>query len=199
LPVIFGRHILMTGNASSDLEVLERTRAGDPAALQIILDRYWASVARYAMTLLGDSDEAEDAAQECFVRLWERRESWALEGSLRGLLFRIVRNLAFDKRRRNRARERATRAAPAHPPPHTPEQHTETTELRLILERAIGALPQRRREVFVLVRCDGLSHREVAQLLGLSPQTVANHLSLALSDLREALASTAQGEAPWTS
>jgi RNA polymerase sigma-70 factor (ECF subfamily) len=186
----------MIGDAS-DLELLERTRAGDPAALGAILDRYWAPVARYAATLLEDDDEAEDAAQECFVRLWEHRESWTPEGSLRGLLFQIVRNLAFDERRRARARARAAYTAPETSPPRTPEQDAETAELRVLLARAIRALPERRREVFVLVRCHGLSHREVARLLGLSPQTVANHLSLALSDLREALATTRGRPGDW--
>jgi len=177
----------MNGDAS-DLELLEGTRAGDPAALRAILDRFWSPVVRYAAMLLEDDDAAQDAAQECFVRLWEHRESWVLEGSLRALLFRIVRNLAFDERRRARARARAARAAPEGPPPRTPEQDAESAALRVLLERAMRALPERRREVFVLVRCHGLSHREVAKLLGLSPQTVANHLSLALSDLRDALA-----------
>lgn len=190
---MFGGMASASGEAS-DVALLERTRAGDPAALRGILERHWAPVVRYAATLLGDGDEAEDAAQECFVRLWEHRESWALEGSLRGLLFRIVRNLAFDERRRSRARVRAAQAAPALPSPRTPEQHAEIGELRVLLERAIGALPERRREVFVLVRCHGLPHREVAELLGLSPQTVANHLSLALADLRDALA--AAGDVP---
>jgi len=178
----------MTADAP-DLELLERTRAGDPAAFEAILGRYWGPVARYATALLIDGDEAEDAAQECFIRLWERRESWVSEGSLRGLLFQIVRNLAFDARRQDRARARAALAARETPPPRTPEQHTESGELRTLIETAIRALPERRREVFVLVRCDGLPHREVARLLGISPQTVANHLSLALSDLRDALAS----------
>jgi RNA polymerase sigma-70 factor (ECF subfamily) len=186
----------LTGGAT-DLELLERTRTGDQAALGTILERYWAPVARYAASLLDDADAAEDAAQECFVRLWEHRESWTLEGSLRGLLFQIARNLAFDERRRTQARARAAHVAPEAPPPRTPADQAEAAELRALLATAVRALPERRREVFLLVRHQGLSHREVAQLLGLSPQTVANHLSLALTDLRVALASARVRPGDW--
>jgi RNA polymerase sigma factor (sigma-70 family) len=60
-------------------------------------------------------------------------------------------------------------------------------ELRAIISRAIDALPKRRREVFVLVRYYGLTHREAAKVLDLAPQTVANHLGMALADLRLSL------------
>jgi len=194
---LVSRHMPDLAGGATDLELLERTRAGDQAALATILDRYWAPVVRYAASLLDDADAAEDAAQECFVRLWEHREDWKLEGSLRGLLFQIVRNLAFDERRRTQARARAAHAAPEAPPPRTPADQAETAELRALLATAVRALPERRREVFLLVRHQGLSHREVAQLLDLSPQTVANHLSLALADLRVALASARVRPGDW--
>jgi len=178
----------------ADSDLLRRSAAGDPAALEAVLGRYWAAVVCYAASLLGDSDQAEDAAQECFVRFWERRETWRIEGSLRGLLFQIVRNLALDERRRVAARARAADRADEARPPRTPEQETEAAELRELISRALGALPKRRREVFVLVRVHGLSHREVAELLDIAPQTVANHLGMALAELRDAL----HGRASWT-
>jgi RNA polymerase sigma-70 factor (ECF subfamily) len=57
------------------------------------------------------------------------------------------------------------------------------------VESAITALPERRREIFVLSRYHGLSYREIAEVLEISPQTVANQLSAALATLRESLAS----------
>ena len=177
-----------TSREVTDSELLRRSAAGDPGALEVILGRYWAQVVRYAASLLDDVDQAEDAAQECFVRLWERRETWKRDGSLRGLLFQIVRNLALDERRRVRARARAVEQAREARPPRTPAQDAEAAEVRSLLARALRALPERRREVFTLVRIHGMSHREVAELLAIAPQTVANHLSMALAELRDALA-----------
>ena len=171
----------------SDLRLLERMRRGETAALGIVLERHSTAVVEYVTTLLGSVDAAEDAAQEAFVRLWERREKWKLEGSLRGLLLRIARNAALDDRRRRLALERAAHRAPPIQPGPTPEHDLEERELRAVVMEALSRLPQRRREVFVLVRQQGMSYREASAILGLSPQTVANHMSLALADLRRAL------------
>lgn len=171
----------------SDLDLLARIRKGDERALGIILERYWIHVVRLAAAILGSSGKAEDIAQETFVRIWERRETWKLEGSVRGLLFRISRNLSLDEHRRDVTHAGALRhsSGPSHFP--SPEEHFLGTELERAYSGALERLPDRRREVYLLVRHHGLSHREVAQALTLSPQTVANHVRLALIDLREAL------------
>lgn len=161
-------------------------RAGDEACLQGLLDAHWAGVVRYAASILADPADAQDAAQEAFVRLWERRESWSIEGSVRGLLYTIARNAALDElRRRDRHAAAAGESAPPTAP--TPVQEAEGEELRRTAAEAVSRLPAQRREVFRLVREHGLTHREVSEVLGLSPQTVANHMSLALADLRRAL------------
>jgi len=171
----------------SDLDLLARIRKGDARALGVTLERYWTQVVRHAAAILGSATDAEDVAQETFVRLWERRESWKLEGSVRGLLFMISRNLSLDERRRRLTHARASlrAAGVSHLP--TPEEHLIGSELHRAYTHALERLPERRRDVYLLVRRHGLSHQEVAQTLGLSPQTVANHVRLALVDLRKTL------------
>jgi len=171
----------------SDLDLLARIRKGDARAFGITLERYWIHVMRHAAEILGSTTDAEDIAQETFVRLWERRETWKLEGSVRGLLFMISRNLSLDERRRRLSHTRTPpgMAGVSHFP--TPEEHFIGAELHRAYSQALERLPQRRRDIYLLVRHHGLSHREVAQVLGLSPQTVANHVRLALVDLRRAL------------
>jgi len=170
-----------------DFEILPRIRSGDQAALATLLDRYWKPVVRYVAGFVGGVDAAEDAAQEAFVRLWERRGSLKASGSVRGLLFRMARNAALDEVRRRMARDRADSHAP-EVPASNPGENLENAELSSIIAAAVNALPERRRDVFLLVRHHGLSHKEVAQVLELAPQTVANHLTMALADLRTALA-----------
>jgi len=167
--------------------LLSRLRRGDVAALGIVLERYWAPIVRYVLGILNSRDAAEDIAQETFVRLWERREAWGLDGSVRALLFRVARNLGLDELRRQAARERTARSAPRTPLRLTPDEELESLELGTLIARAVNALPERRREVFILVHHHGLSYRETAEVLGLSPQTVANHLTMALTDLRRLL------------
>ena len=70
----------------------------------------------------------------------------------------------------------------------SPAAELEATEFGTAADRAIASLPERRRDVFILAHLHGLSYREVAESLGITPRTVANHMSLALAQLRDSLA-----------
>jgi RNA polymerase sigma factor (sigma-70 family) len=171
----------------SDLDLLARIRKGDVRALGIILERYWIHVVRHAASILGSTAPAEDIAQETFVRIWERRESWKLQGSVRGLLLMISRNLSLDEKRRRKTHDRSVASMSGVSRLPRPDEHCAGAELDRAYARAVALLPERRREVYLLVRHHGLSHQEVAQTLDLSSQTVANHMRLALIDLRRSL------------
>lgn len=173
---------------NADLELLERISRGDSRALGVLLERYWAPVVRYVASLVDSDDAAEDVAQDTFVRLWERRDAWSRDGSVRALLYRIARNLGLDELRRREARARADHRATTPNPVTGPEEHLENEEVRSVIARAVQSLPERRREAFMLVRYHGLSYREAGDVLDLAPQTIANHLTLALTNLRAALA-----------
>lgn len=151
--------------------------------------RHWGAVVDYARRIVGSASAAEDIGQRTFLRLWRRRERWSEEGSLRGLLLRIARNLAISETRSEGARSRARRRAPEPRIPRraNPEERLESRELAAELERAIAGLPERRREVFVLRFLRDLSYREIAEVMGIAEQTVANQVSRALATLRDEL------------
>jgi len=167
--------------------MVDRLRSGDTRALELLVAAYWEPLVRYAEGILGWSDGGDDVAQEVFIRLWARRGHLSREGSLRAFLYATARNAAIDHGRRER--RHAARAALADPPVAcvSPLDSTEESELAERAAAAVAALPPRRREVFRLVREGGMSYEEVAAVMGISPQTVANHMSLALASLREAL------------
>lgn len=172
----------------SDATLLARLRAGDGRALDALLDRYWSPVFLFALRLTGSQDAADDVAQSVFCRIWERRAKWRAEGSVRGLLFRLARNIAISAHRREQAQDRAMRGfAESLSTPTFPALSAERSELRAALECAIAELPARRREVFLLRMLDDLSYDEIARVMGTSRQTVANQLSRALATLRDAL------------
>ena len=167
---------------------LERIRSGDSEALGLLLRETWAPLVRYLLTFLDSIEAAEDAAQEAFVRLWEHRDRWE-SGSARAMVFRIGRNVALDFRRRTEVRRRWRRDHrhdPTYSPP-TPEEELTGAEFLLRFREALESLPPRRREVFELIRLRGLSHRDAAEVLEVSDRTVANHLMLAMKDMKEML------------
>jgi RNA polymerase sigma factor (sigma-70 family) len=177
------------GDAAVAPGVLARLRDGHPDALRELMASYWQPLLGYVTRMLGCSDSSEDVVQETFVRVWQSRSSLSSEGSGRGLVYEIARNLALKRIRHQEVRTR--KAADLRQyfsrTPRTPADQTIATELREALDRAIQDLPVRRREAFVLLRYDGLSLKETALVMGLSTQTVANHAVLAMRQLRSTL------------
>lgn len=176
-------------DAQHDLELLHRVQASDAAALDALLQKYWYPLVAYASRLLSSEDGAQDVVQDVFIRLWERRALLAPMSAVRPLLYRITRNIALNELRSRRVRERWLQASEADEPRRvpTPMQTMIARELQVTVERAIEALPPRRREAFLLARFHDMSHRQIAGVMGVSVQTVANQVSGALADLREAL------------
>jgi RNA polymerase sigma-70 factor, ECF subfamily len=184
-----------------ELCLMQRVQAGEPAALDEVLKSYWPLLVAYADRFLHDPDAAEDLVQEVFLRFWERRGEWTASERLSSFLYRITRNLALNECRRLRIRLRwlERRRRDETPRVITPIHDLEFTELGIAVEKAIEALPPRRREVFVLARLHDLSYSEIAEVMGISPQTVANQMSAALADLRQSLKPFVDGPSPATS
>jgi RNA polymerase sigma-70 factor (ECF subfamily) len=175
--------------ASLDVELLTLVRGGDAAAFARLVSRYWNPLVGYLARIVPTVDAAEDIAQEAFVRLWERRQGWRPGSHPRLLIYRIARNLAIDDGRIRRIRSRLLANRPPSRQVEEPAGLTviEYGELKVAVEGAIASLSPRRREVLVLSRFHALSRQEIAELTGLSGQTVANHLSAALAELRRLL------------
>jgi RNA polymerase sigma-70 factor (ECF subfamily) len=150
-----------------------------------LLQAYWGPLVRYARGIIGSTDSAEDVVQEAFVRLWQRREALEPE-RLTAFLYRTVRNLSFNERRWSRVRDLWRAGQPGDEVYEPLPDDEEATEQRV--REAVAMLPRRRREVFELARYHDLSYQQIAFTLSLAPQTVANHMSAALRDLRHALA-----------
>lgn len=165
-----------------------RISEDDPAALGELIDRFWVPLTSYASRILNDMTAAEDVVQEVFIRVWERRDRWQPR-SVTAFLFRMARNLAVDvARSRGTRRERErTRWQDTHRNPSTPAGVFEKQELSETVDRAIQSLPGRQREAFTLAYLENLSYIEIAEVMGISPKTVGNHISAALTQLREVL------------
>jgi RNA polymerase sigma-70 factor (ECF subfamily) len=172
----------------TDAELIAGIRSGDTDALKRLVDAYWDTLVQFAGRVLGGHADPQDVVQEAFIRIWTHRERWGADGSVRSLLYTVTRNAALDARRKHSRGERAAQAAQPPVPPTAPSDDAQAAQLEEAASRAVGALPRKRREVFRLAREEGLTYGEIAAVMGISGQTVANHMSLALADLRTALA-----------
>jgi len=173
----------------SDEDLLSRLRRDDTRALELVLSRYWALVVDYVARLTRSEDAAEDVAQRTFCQLWDRRAQWGGTGSLRALLCRIARNYAVSEHRRELADERsAVTFFELHPAPTATHDGGDSARLRSLIDREIARLPDRRREILVLRCYHDLSYKEIADVMNIAEQTVANQLSKGMASLRAALA-----------
>jgi RNA polymerase sigma-70 factor (ECF subfamily) len=176
---------------AADAVLFARLAADDGQALAALMECYWRPMVGFAMGCVHSQDAAEDLVQEAFVRIWERRRSLRPEASPRSYLYRVLRNLITDTHRRRRLVDQFAFFASQREPVEAPSAQAvlEADEVSAAAERAIAALPERRRECFILAHLHEMSYREVAEALGITPRTVANHITLALAELRAALAS----------
>jgi len=176
------------GEWADQAGLVEALRRGNAEALQSLMDQYRDSLLHFARQNSSGVAEAEDLVQEAFMRIWAQRERLRPNGSVKALLFTTVRSLALDEYRRWKRRTRWDVGLMGYAPPRSPLEELLGSELSRLADDAILSLPPRRRAIFQLVRKKGLSYRETADTLGVSPQTVANSMSSALADLRASLA-----------
>lgn len=173
-----------------DRELCIRLRDGDRAAFDELLKREWSGLMDYAEHLTGDPDDAEDAAQRALIRIWRRRKHLDPDLSVRALVYHTVRNLTIDIQRKQRTRKRGRKrlGRTSRRRPMTPEDRLRERELRGAIHEVIDDLSPRRREAFMLCRMHGLTHREASDVMELAPQTISNHVTAALKQIRTALA-----------
>lgn len=165
---------------------------GDESEIEDFCRREYAGLYRYVYALLGNHEDALEAVQESFLRFHRLCREENVRGSERPLLFRLARNVAIDLGRRRRTRlTRAREAAdgkllPFNPPePRTPEELLLEKEAQRCAEQALAKLSQKEQDCLEL-RYGGLSYREVAGILQLSPNTVGPLMARALRKFREA-------------
>jgi len=172
-----------------DRELIARARAGDAASFERLMRRYNQRVFRAARSVLRNDAEAEDVAQETFVRAYRHLADFEERSSLATWLSRIAVHEAFARVRRSRLldslsdEESSLEEASAK----GPEEQVSSRELRSVLVSAIDSLPAGLRTVFVLREVDGLSTLETCEILELTPEAVRVRLHRARTALRRSV------------
>ncbi len=173
--------------ADSDDLLIELAGRGDVDAFGKLVDRYSGRLYRVAFRLLCDAQEAEDAVQDCFTRLWQNAPLWEQRGGgLLTWLQRVTVNLCLDRLRRFRVVVDGEVPEIEDDAPG-PERQLAIRRLELLIEEALGALPHRHRAALVLCYLEGLSNLLAAEMLGLNLKAMESLLFRARRSLREQL------------
>jgi len=167
----------------SESQLLERVRRGAPEALGALYARHGDALYALICRVTGSPDEAEDVVHDLFLGLPELLRRYEDRGQLRAWLRRVAVRLAQAGRRRTRRRASLLAATP-EAQPHQPGSHPLD---RLDLARALAALPDAQRVVFVLKQVEGYSHDDIADMLGISTGASRTRHLRALRRLRQLL------------
>jgi RNA polymerase sigma factor (sigma-70 family) len=185
-----------TGETAGDTDeaLLAAVARGEPAAARALVARKLPRIQALARRMLTDPAEAEDVAQEVFLRTWRQAPRWRPGGArLDTWMHRVALNLCYDRLRRRR--ERPTADPPETPDPGPgPDRGLHAADVGGAVERALAALPHRQREAVVLCHYQELGNIEAAAAMGVSVEALESLLARARRSLRARLAGVARDE-----
>lgn len=183
-----------------DTRLMIRVRDEDPGAFEELVERYQHRLVAVLHHLVGNADEAEDLAQDVFLRVFRARKRYRARAKFSTWLFTIANNLALNALRRRRLKGGAslptTDSGPLGPRPaerivqdraDPPSQSLQQQELSAVVRRALDGLNERQRAAVLLNKFEEMNYAEIAEIMGLSTKAVKSLLSRARVNLREAL------------
>ena len=187
-----------------DVALMRRTGAGDEAAFAELVHRHQSRVIGTVARMLGAdaAADAEDVAQQVFVRVWKSAARYEPTAKFTTWLFTITRNLVFNELRRRKSRPTFSLDVPSDPTGETdarardsadpaapsPDEHIREQEVQRAIDEAVAQLPEMQRMALVLRRYEDLPYEEIARVLDLTIPAVKSLLFRARIDLRERLA-----------
>jgi RNA polymerase sigma-70 factor (ECF subfamily) len=179
---------------SADSDLISRAVGGDPSAFQALVERHRSMVYRVAYRFAGNHHDAEDIAQDVFIKVYRSLDRFRQDSQVTSWMYRIVMNACIDHRRRHTPAGAAPFGVEAehkmlNTPEETPgpEERAYAGELGLVLECEIRRLPKGQRIVFVMRHHQGMKLCKIAEALGLAEGTVKRQLHAAIHRLRLAL------------
>lgn len=182
-----GSYGQLTANAL-DAQLASLAAAGDDSAFTTLVTRYQPAVFRWALMFASDPDEAEDIAQEVFVRMHRQLSRYRSDGSLEAWLYAITRRAANQMRRTHKRRSRLARSPGARPSREVyttdPGGRVDRERAAAVIREMFAELPPRQREIFDLIDLQGLTPSEVAERTGMKPVSVRANLFKARSTIR---------------
>jgi RNA polymerase sigma-70 factor, ECF subfamily len=183
----------------ADAELIARAAEGDSSAFQLLVEQHRSMVYRVAYQFAGNHYDAEDIAQDVFIKVYRSLSGFRQDSQFTSWIYRIAMNACIDHRRRQlsagaapsgaRFNEDAEQQQMVNTPEAGPGPETTAYagELGCVLETAIGRLPHGQRIVFIMRHYEGLKLGEIASALGLAEGTVKRQLHAAVHRLRSVL------------
>lgn len=169
--------------------LIERISEGDEAAFAMLYKHYYRPLCMYAMRFFDDHEDAREAVQTVMIKFWEQRNSITKINSVSSFLYRSIHNHAINELKHRQVVDKHADGIKNELHALANDEVDEDFEMQLTarLKEAILQLPEKKREIFELKYFQGMKHKEIGEMLGISFRTVETHIVKGLQKLREIL------------
>jgi RNA polymerase sigma-70 factor (ECF subfamily) len=151
-----------------------------------IYKRFRPGLIHFACTITRNMADAEEVVNDVFMAIWERHSKLLEQESIKSYLFRAVKNRSLNQINRNKVIfDDIKEEMPIASKDHNVLDHMQAKETGAKITELIDKLPTKCRQVFLFSRMHELSHKEIAELMDITPKTVENQIGLALKFLKE--------------
>lgn len=152
-----------------------------------LFKEHYNSMCNYAFAMINNRDEAEDIVQGVFVDFWNKPDKETITAEFENYLIRSIKFKCIDFHRKEVVKRKYEEAAVHEQSQFDEEDNEENPALKDLINLSISQLPEKTQEVFRLSKLEGMSYKEIADQLGISPKTVENQMGRAFKMLREKL------------
>ena len=166
---------------------LDQLKTGDLKAFESLFREYYKPLVVYALKYVGDAEAAKEIVQEFFVRLYEKRNTLAIDTSLKSYLYRSIYNSCINLISHREMRSRHLKNLTQQTENEFSENPVALIELQARIAHYVEDMPEQCRKIFKMNRFDGLRNEQIAGELGISKRTVETQISKALKILRRKL------------
>jgi RNA polymerase sigma-70 factor (ECF subfamily) len=176
-------------NPQDENYLIRQFRNGDPSQFEWIVLKYQDRIYNLCRYLLGNPQDAEDAAQDVFIKAYRKLKDFRPESSLYTWLYRIGVNTCLDHKRKFRPEPLKDQSSAEYLPSAepSPERHYQSKEIGQAIQTALEQLSGNSRAIIVLREVEGLSYEEIAEVLDTSVGTVKSRISRTREELRRLL------------
>lgn len=170
---------------NNDILLIRLIEAGDERVLKYLFEVYFTPLCRFMHTYLDDTQIIEEEAMDIFIYLWQHPTKIQIDLSIKAYLFQSARNKCLNILRKQKT------TLPIEDISDTLEYENtsilELKELNLLIQRAILALPENSRQIFLKSRSEKLTNKEIADSMSISQKTVEKHITRSLKIIKDFL------------
>lgn len=168
--------------------IIENVKSGDREAFNKLFRQLYTPLVRFSFRFVVDEDVAAEVVQDFFFKLWSNRENLNINSSFKSYMMQSVRNMSLTYINKERSHAETNLALYSEEgEDFDASEKLQGQNLEDAYRKIVAEMPEKRREVFMLSRFDGLKYAEIAEKLNVSQKTVETHMTAAIKQLKEGL------------